>query len=101
MVDVCALLSALRGQKCIGTDMFSWIRHYVAEMCAPPSALSVLAVFVMFSTQKKSEYKVDADGLCIFRCFLIYFVLISKNYFLDVIQPLPWNINVHNFDLIA
>ena len=26
-------------QKCIGPDMFSWIRHYVADVCAPPSAL--------------------------------------------------------------
>ena len=28
-------------QKCIGPDMFSWIRHYLAEVCAPPSALLV------------------------------------------------------------
>ena len=29
-------------QKCIGPDMFSWIRRYAAEVCAPPSALLVL-----------------------------------------------------------
>ena len=28
-------------QKGIGPDMFSWIRHYVAEVCALPSALPV------------------------------------------------------------
>ena len=28
-------------QKCIGPDVFSWIRHYVAEVCALPSALLV------------------------------------------------------------
>ena len=28
-------------QKCIGPDMFSWIRHYAAEVCAPPRALLV------------------------------------------------------------
>ena len=31
--------------KCIGPDMFSWIRHYVAEVCALPSALLVAFVF--------------------------------------------------------
>ena len=31
-------------QKCIGPDMFSWIRHNVEEVCAPPSALLVLIV---------------------------------------------------------
>ena len=29
-------------QKCIGPDMFSWNRHYVAEVCAPPSTLLVI-----------------------------------------------------------
>ena len=33
-------------QKCIGPDMFSWIRHYVAEVCALPSALLVENVIV-------------------------------------------------------
>ena len=28
-------------QKRIGPDIFSWIRHYGAEVCAPPSALPV------------------------------------------------------------
>ena len=28
-------------QKCIGPDIFSWIRHYVVEVCALPSALLV------------------------------------------------------------
>ena len=51
--------------------MFSWIRHYTAEVCALLSALLVLAVFIMFSILKKnkSEYKADTDRLCIFSCF--------------------------------
>ena len=35
-------------QKCIGPDMFSWIRHDVAEVCAPPSILLVGIVFCIF-----------------------------------------------------
>ena len=31
-------------QKCLGPDMFSWIRHYVVEVCARLSALLVLPV---------------------------------------------------------
>ena len=31
-------------QKCNGPDMFSWIRHYVAEVCALPGALLVVIV---------------------------------------------------------
>ena len=31
-------------QKCIGPDMFSWIRHYVVEVCVLPSALLVYTV---------------------------------------------------------
>ena len=31
-------------QKCIGPDMFLWIRHCVAEVYAPPSAFLVLKV---------------------------------------------------------
>ena len=33
-------------QKCIGSDMFAWIRHDAAEVCALPSALLVLPVLV-------------------------------------------------------
>ena len=32
VVEVCALQSALPVQKCIGPNMFSWIRHYVAQV---------------------------------------------------------------------
>ena len=35
------VLKSMIFEKCIGPDMFSWIRHYVAEVCAPPSALLV------------------------------------------------------------
>ena len=34
-------------QICIGPDMFSWIRHYVAEVCAPPSALLVIIIIII------------------------------------------------------
>ena len=34
---ICSMIS----QKVIGPDMFSWIRHYVAEVCALPSGLLV------------------------------------------------------------
>ena len=33
-------------EKCIGLDMFLWIRQCVAELCAPPSALLVHSVHV-------------------------------------------------------
>ena len=35
--------------KCIGPDMFSWIKHCVAEVCALPSALQVKSAFVVCS----------------------------------------------------
>uniref|UniRef100_A0A8C4QIT4 Oxysterol-binding protein n=1 Tax=Eptatretus burgeri TaxID=7764 RepID=A0A8C4QIT4_EPTBU len=35
-------------QKCIGPDMFSWIRHYGAEVCARPSALVVYYLLLFF-----------------------------------------------------
>ena len=34
-------------QKCIGPDMFSWIRNYVAEVCALPIALLVSLCFLL------------------------------------------------------
>ena len=47
-------------QKCIGLDMFSWIRHYVAEVCARPSALSVLhwVLFKLYAALQIVEFDV-------------------------------------------
>ena len=39
-------ISSMIFQKCIGPNMFSWIRHYVAEVCALPSALLVISVYI-------------------------------------------------------
>ena len=39
-------------QKCIGPDMFSWIRHYMAEVCALPSALLVVSVSFQYLLSK-------------------------------------------------
>ena len=36
-------------QKCNGPDMFSWIRHCVAEVCALPSALLVSHVSLLYN----------------------------------------------------
>ena len=41
VTEVCTLPSALLVEKGIGPDMFLWIGHYVAEVCALPSALLV------------------------------------------------------------
>ena len=35
------VLSSMIFLKGVGPDVFSWIRHYVAEVCALPSALPV------------------------------------------------------------
>ena len=35
-------------QKVIGPDMFSWISHYVEEVCSLPSALPVSIVMCLF-----------------------------------------------------
>ena len=37
-------LYSMMFQKCIGSDMFLWIRHCVVEVCTPPSALLVVIV---------------------------------------------------------
>ena len=42
-------------QKCIGPDMFSWVRHYMAEVCAPPSALLVASAFASAEPQVENE----------------------------------------------
>jgi len=38
---VSVVLYSMIFQKCIGSDMFAWIRHDAAEVCALPSALVV------------------------------------------------------------
>jgi len=43
-------------QICIGPNMFSWIRHYVAEACTLPSALSVCFVIRMPWEKQRSPY---------------------------------------------
>ena len=35
-------------QKCIGPDMFLWIRHYRMGVCAPPSAFLVFSFFLVW-----------------------------------------------------
>ena len=37
-------LDSMIFQKCIGPDMFSWMRHFVVEVCAPPSAVLICLV---------------------------------------------------------
>jgi len=60
-------------QKCIGPDMFSWIRHYVLEVCALPSVLVVIITYKQISVydgyggQDGSQYSVMVvylDVLC-------------------------------------
>ena len=43
------VLYSMRLKKCVGPDMFLWIRHYVAEVCAPPSALLVCNGILIFT----------------------------------------------------
>ena len=41
-------------QKCIGSNLFSWIRHCVVEVCAPPSALPVMScIYLLFFSNIK------------------------------------------------
>ena len=51
-------------QKCIGPEMFSWIRHYGAEVCAPPSALLVISII----TPPKVEGGYVFTPVCLFVC---------------------------------
>ena len=50
-------------QKCIGPDMFSWIRHYVVEVCAPPSALLVCFGFTSEMSLPEHHHKFKSDTL--------------------------------------
>ena len=52
VAEVCARPSALLVQKFIGPDMFSWIRNYVVEECALQRALPVCS---MKCPQNKGE----------------------------------------------
>ena len=56
-------------QKCIETDMFHWIRHCVAEVCAPLSALLGFKCFFFLFLQFFKVIK------CLI--FYIYFVITS------------------------
>ena len=50
-------ISSMIFQKCIGPDMFFWIRHCVAEVCTLPSALLLQVVNVNFcGSLKFSQY---------------------------------------------
>ena len=51
-------------KKCIGLNMFLWIRYYVADICTLPSALPVLCVIVWgWDMEQQERYLLDDWGL--------------------------------------
>ena len=66
------VLYSMTFQKCIGPNVFSWIRYYVAEVCALPSALLVVDCYLIVSFCKCSCFWGIGKLL-----FLIRYVLVD------------------------
>ena len=71
-------------QRCVEPDMFSWIRHCVAEVCALPSALLVpdalckyMQTYLYAGIQRQDKVRGDRDkGHIHLRIVRLFYVLI-------------------------
>ena len=71
------VLHSMIFQKCIGPNMFSWIRHYVVEVCALPSALLVFSATVLFC--HPTHTKQSSHDFIACYCLVWFILSIVKN----------------------